>query len=52
LFSGGLDEFGIYNRALSAAEVQAICTEENNGQPLTPPSALDARTRSGNSALQ
>lgn len=36
-FSGGLDEFGIYNRALSASEIQAICTEENNGQPLPPP---------------
>jgi len=39
LFSGGMDEFGIYNRALSAAEIQAICTEENGGQPLPPPSA-------------
>jgi hypothetical protein len=36
-FSGGMDEFGIYNRALSAAEIQAICTEQNNGQPLPPP---------------
>jgi hypothetical protein len=36
-YSGGLDEIGIYNRALSAAEIQAICTEENNGEPLPPP---------------
>ena len=30
-YSGGLDELGIYNRALSAAEVQGIYTEENGG---------------------
>ena len=35
-FVGALDEFGIYNRALSAAEIQAICTGGIGGQPLTP----------------
>jgi hypothetical protein len=43
LFSGGMDEIGIYNRALSAAEIQAICTEENNGDPLPPPTATPRR---------
>jgi hypothetical protein len=38
-FSGGMDEIGIYNRALSAAEIQALCTEENNGEPPPPPSS-------------
>jgi hypothetical protein len=32
VFSGKLDEFGIYNRALSASEIQAICAEENSGE--------------------
>jgi len=36
-FNGLLDEVGIYNRALSASEIQTICTEENNGEPLPPP---------------
>jgi len=36
-FSGLLDEIAIYNRALSAEEIQAICTDQNNGQPLTLP---------------
>jgi len=30
-FSGGLDEIGIYNRALSAMEIQAIYGDENGG---------------------
>jgi hypothetical protein len=38
-FSGKLDEISIYNRALSAAEIRAICTEENNGEPMPPPTA-------------
>jgi len=30
-FSGGLDEIGIYNRALSPAEIRGIYLEENGG---------------------
>jgi hypothetical protein len=30
-YSGLLDEIAIYNRALSATEVQALCTEQNHG---------------------
>ena len=37
MFSGLLDEIAIYNRPLSAAEIQAVCTEENHGEPLTLP---------------
>ena len=36
-FVGLLDEVAIYDRALSAAELQAICLEENHGEPLNPP---------------
>jgi hypothetical protein len=36
-FAGLMDEIAIYNRALSAAEIQTICTEENHGEPLTLP---------------
>jgi len=36
-YSGLLDEAAIYNRALSASEIQAICTDQNNGEPLPPP---------------
>ena len=35
-YAGLLDELAIYNRALSASEIQAIGTEENNGEPLPP----------------
>jgi hypothetical protein len=35
--NGALDEIAFYNRALSAAEIQAIGTEQNNGEPLPPP---------------
>jgi hypothetical protein len=37
-FSGVMDELAIYNRALSATEIQAIGTEENHGEALPPPS--------------
>ena len=37
IFSGKIDEIGIYDRALTAAEIQAICLDENNGEPLPPP---------------
>jgi len=36
-FGGLLDEIAIYNRALSTSEIQAICNENNNGEPLPPP---------------
>jgi beta-lactamase regulating signal transducer with metallopeptidase domain len=36
-FTGLMDEITIYNRALSASEIQAICTEQNNGEPLPTP---------------
>ena len=36
-FSGLIDEVGIYNRALSAAEIRAIGVEQNNGEPLPSP---------------
>jgi len=38
-FNGLLDEVKIYNRALSAAEIQADGVEENNDEPLPPPPA-------------
>jgi ribosomal protein S27E len=36
-FAGLMDEIAIYKRALSASEIQAICTEQNHGEPLTLP---------------
>lgn len=36
-FAGLLDEVAIYNRALSTSEIQAICREQNHGEPLPPP---------------
>jgi hypothetical protein len=36
-FGGLMDEIAIYNRALSDAEVQAICAEQNHGEPLSLP---------------
>ncbi len=36
-FAGLMDEIAIYNRALSASEIQAICTEQNHGESLTLP---------------
>jgi hypothetical protein len=38
-FAGLMDEIAIFNRALSASEIQAICTEQNHGEPLPPPPA-------------
>jgi len=40
VFSGGMDEIGIYNRALSSSEVQAIYDAQNNGESLSSSSAL------------
>ena len=36
-YAGLMDEIAIYNRALSAAEIQGICAEENQGEPLALP---------------
>ena len=36
-YLGILDEVGLFNQVLSAPEIQAICVEENNGEPLPPP---------------
>jgi Concanavalin A-like lectin/glucanases superfamily len=36
-FAGLMDEVAIYNRALSAAEVQAIVADQSHGEPLTLP---------------
>jgi hypothetical protein len=36
-FAGLMDEIAIYNRALSAAEIQAVLTQQNHGEPLTLP---------------
>ncbi len=47
-YAGLLDELAIYNRALSASEIQSICTEENNGEPLPPP----IQTSPGNAPVQ
>jgi hypothetical protein len=36
-FAGLMDELAIYNRALSASEVKAVCTEQNHGESLRLP---------------
>jgi hypothetical protein len=33
-FKGLIDEVAIFNRALSAAEIQALCAAQNNGEPM------------------
>jgi Concanavalin A-like lectin/glucanases superfamily len=38
-FSGLMDDVALYNRALSATEIQGICIQENHGQPLEQPDA-------------
>jgi bla regulator protein BlaR1 len=38
-FAGLMDEIALYNRALSASEIQAMCTDENHGEPLTSPNS-------------
>ncbi|MGO8743028.1 MAG: hypothetical protein ACLQUR_11605 [Limisphaerales bacterium] len=40
-----LDELAVYNRALSASEIQTICKEENHGEPLRPPQPDSHKTR-------
>jgi hypothetical protein len=39
-FTGAFDEAAIYNRALSAAEILEICTEDNHGETPAPPAYL------------
>jgi hypothetical protein len=36
-FKGAIGDVAIFNRALSPAEIQAICTAENDGEPMPPP---------------
>jgi hypothetical protein len=43
-FSGGMDEIGVYNRALSPSDVQAIYDAENNGESLQLSSNLSLRS--------
>jgi hypothetical protein len=38
-YAGLLDEIAIYNRALSAEEIQSICAAENHGEPLATPAS-------------
>lgn len=42
-FGGLMDEIGIYNRALSASEIQAVCLEQNHGDPLPKPPVTTSR---------
>jgi hypothetical protein len=42
-FNGLIDEVAIFNRALSAEEIQALATAQNNGEPLPPPPARPSR---------
>ncbi len=41
-FAGLLDEIAIYNRALSASEIQAVCKDDNNGElpPVPTPGSM------------
>jgi hypothetical protein len=36
-FAGMMDEIALYNRALSAAEIQTLCSQESQGEPLASP---------------
>ena len=36
-FAGLMDEIAIYNRALAASEIQAVCANQNHGEPLPLP---------------
>ena len=38
-YAGLIDEIALYNRALRSSEIQAICTEQNHGEPLALPTA-------------
>jgi Concanavalin A-like lectin/glucanases superfamily len=39
MFSGLMDDITVYNRALSASEIQATCTKESHGECLTLPTS-------------
>jgi hypothetical protein len=39
MYSGLIDEIALYNRALSASEIQAVCTAENHGASLASPAS-------------
>ena len=47
-FNGLLDEAAVYNRALSAAEIRDLCTEENNGELPAAPASSRPIFRRGN----
>jgi hypothetical protein len=49
-FKGLIDEVAIFNRALSAAEIQALCTEQNNGEAMPATTAAPPRSRFGGEA--
>jgi hypothetical protein len=36
-YAGLMDEIALYNRALSAEEIQSLCAAENHGEPLATP---------------
>jgi hypothetical protein len=36
-YAGLMDEIALYNRALSAAEIQTLCPQESQGEPLASP---------------
>jgi hypothetical protein len=38
MYSGLMDDIALYNRALTASEIQSVCAEENRGEPLNLPS--------------
>jgi hypothetical protein len=44
-YVGALDEVAIFNRALSAEEIQALCTAQNNGEAM--PATTPAPSRPG-----
>jgi hypothetical protein len=46
-FTGLMDEIAVYNRALSAAEIQAVCTEQNNSEALPAPTPAPVMFRNG-----
>jgi hypothetical protein len=37
MYSGLMDNIALFNRALSASEIQSVCQEENHGEPLNLP---------------
>jgi hypothetical protein len=44
-FKGLIDEVAIFNRALSAEEIQALCKEQNNGELMPATTETPRRSR-------